>query len=59
MSNRAKKPFSVASVVAIALVAALLIYALNRLPPDGRVDRVTWNRLVQAAEGGINEYPWE
>lgn len=35
MSNRAKKPFSVASVVAIALVAALLIYALNRLPPDG------------------------
>lgn len=33
--------------------------AVHRLPPDGRVDRVTWNRLVQAAEGGINEYPWE
>ena len=32
---------------------------VHRLPPDGRVDRVTWNRLVQAAEGGINEYPWE
>ena len=35
MSNRAKKPFSVASVVVIALIAALLIYTLNRLPPDG------------------------
>ena len=35
------------------------LQAVHRLPPDGRVDRVTWNRLVQAAEGGINEYPWE
>ncbi len=35
MPNRTKRPFSVASVVAIALIAALLIYALNRLPPDG------------------------
>lgn len=33
--------------------------SVQRLPPDGRVDRVTWNRLAQAAEGGLNEYPWE
>lgn len=32
---------------------------VQRLPPDGRVDRVTWNRLAQAAEGGLNENPWE
>ena len=32
---------------------------VQRLPADGRVDRVTWNRLAQAAEGGVNEYPWE
>ncbi len=32
---------------------------VQRLPPDGRVDRITWNRLAQAAEGCLNEYPWE
>jgi peptidoglycan hydrolase-like protein with peptidoglycan-binding domain len=32
---------------------------VQRLPADGRVDRITWNRLAQAAEGGINEHPWE
>ena len=32
---------------------------VQRLPPNGRVDRVTWNRLAQAAEGDLNEYPWE
>lgn len=35
MPNRTKKPFSVASVVLIALIAALLIFGLNRIPPDG------------------------
>ena len=33
--------------------------ALHRLPPDGRVDRITWDRLARATEGGSNEYPWE
>ena len=32
---------------------------VQRLPPDGRVDRVTWNRLAQAAEENVNEHPWE
>ena len=32
---------------------------VQRLPADGRVDRITWNRLAQAAEGRINEHPWE
>ncbi len=32
---------------------------VQRLPADGRVDRITWNRLAQAAEGGVNGYPWE
>lgn len=33
--------------------------AVHRLPPDGRVDRVTWNRLVKARQPELNEYPWE
>ena len=33
--------------------------SVQRLPPDGRVDRVTWNRLAQAAEENVNEHPWE
>lgn len=32
---------------------------VNRLPADGRVDRVTWNRLAQGQKPSINEYPWE
>lgn len=32
---------------------------VQRLPPNGRVDRITWNRLAQAAEGNLNENPWE
>jgi peptidoglycan hydrolase-like protein with peptidoglycan-binding domain len=32
---------------------------VNRLPPDGRVDRVTWNRLANAVQPRINEHPWE
>ena len=32
---------------------------VQRLPADGRVDRITWNRLAQAAEGNLNENPWE
>lgn len=32
---------------------------VNQLPADGRVDRVTWNRLAQAqtALSGANDYP--
>ena len=30
--------------------------AVNRLPPDGRVDRVTWNRLAQSRIRDVNEY---
>ena len=30
--------------------------AVNRLPPDGRVDRVTWNRLAQSRIREVNEY---
>ena len=32
---------------------------VQRLPADGRVDRITWNRLAQAAEPGANEYEKE
>jgi peptidoglycan hydrolase-like protein with peptidoglycan-binding domain len=32
---------------------------VQRLPADGRVDRITWNRLARAAEGELNEHPWE
>ena len=32
---------------------------VQRLPADGRVDRVTWNRLARAAEPRVNTYPWE
>lgn len=31
---------------------------VQRLPADGRVDRITWNRLAQAQRAG-GEYPWE
>ncbi len=33
--------------------------AIQRLPTDGRVDRITWNRLVQALEPDVNGRPWE
>ena len=32
---------------------------VQHLPPDGRVDRITWNRLAQTQEFGVNEYPFE
>ena len=32
---------------------------IQRLPADGRVDRITWNRLVRAQKPLINSYPWE
>jgi peptidoglycan hydrolase-like protein with peptidoglycan-binding domain len=32
---------------------------VQRLPADGRVDRITWNRLAQAAESGVNGFPRE
>ncbi len=32
---------------------------IQRLPEDGRVDRVTWNRLARAQAPRTNEYPWE
>ena len=32
---------------------------IQRLPEDGRVDRITWNRLVRAQKPRTNEYPWE
>ena len=32
---------------------------IQRLPENGRVDRVTWNRLVRAQSPRTNEYPWE
>lgn len=32
---------------------------VQRLPPDGRVDRVTWNRLAQEGSKDVNEHPWE
>ncbi len=32
---------------------------IHRLPADGRVDRVTWNRLARAQKPRTNEYPWE
>ena len=32
---------------------------VQRLPADGRVDRITWNRLARAQEPRTNEYPWE
>jgi peptidoglycan hydrolase-like protein with peptidoglycan-binding domain len=30
--------------------------AVNRLPPDGRVDRITWNRLAESLLREVNEY---
>jgi peptidoglycan hydrolase-like protein with peptidoglycan-binding domain len=30
--------------------------AVNRLPPDGRVDRITWNRLAGEQARQVNEY---
>ena len=32
---------------------------IHRLPPDGRVDRVTWNRLARAQSPATNGYPLE
>lgn len=32
---------------------------IQRLPPDGRVDRITWNRLARAQKPRTNGYPWE
>ena len=32
---------------------------IQRLPEDGRVDRITWNRLARAQKPRTNEYPWE
>jgi peptidoglycan hydrolase-like protein with peptidoglycan-binding domain len=32
---------------------------VQRLPADGRVDRITWNRLANALQPRINELPWE
>jgi peptidoglycan hydrolase-like protein with peptidoglycan-binding domain len=32
---------------------------IQRLPQDGRVDRITWNRLARAQAPRTNEYPWE
>ncbi len=32
---------------------------IQRLPVDGRVDRVTWNRLARATAPRTNAYPWE
>lgn len=32
---------------------------VQRLPQDGRVDRITWNRLARAQKPRTNEYPWE
>lgn len=29
---------------------------VNRLPPDGRVDRITWNRLAESRIREVNEY---
>lgn len=48
MPNRTKKPFSVASVVVLALIAALLIYGLNRIPPDGLSNLLA--RLMQGRD---------
>lgn len=48
MFNRIKKPFSVASVVLIALMVALLIFGLNRLPPDGLSNLLA--RLMQGRD---------
>lgn len=33
--------------------------AVNRLPPDGRVDRITWNRLAESQIRAVNEYGME
>lgn len=33
--------------------------AVNRLPPDGRVDRITWNRLAESQIREVNEYGME
>lgn len=32
---------------------------IQRLPENGRVDRITWNRLARAQKPRTNEYPWE
>jgi len=48
MPNRTKRPFSVASVVAIALIAALLVFTLNRLPPNWMAGLLT--RLMQGRD---------
>ena len=32
---------------------------IQRLPEDGRVDRITWNRLARAQKPRANEYPRE
>ncbi len=36
--------------------AVMDFQTVNRLPADGRVDRVTWNRLAQGQARGVNEY---
>ena len=32
---------------------------IHRLPEDGRVDRVTWNRMARAQKPVTNGYPWQ
>lgn len=32
---------------------------IQQLPPDGRVDRITWNRLARAQKPRTNGHPWE
>lgn len=32
---------------------------IQRLPQDGRVERITWNRLARAQKPETNGYPWE
>ena len=32
---------------------------IQGLPDDGRVDRITWNRLARAQAPRTNDFPWE
>ena len=32
---------------------------VQKLPDNGRVDRITWNRLAAASEAQVNQYPSE
>ena len=44
---------------AVTEEAVRAFQTVNRLPPDGRVDRITWNRLAESRIREVNEYGGE